>query len=65
MKTFNVGDTVRCTKPEPFLAIKVSQRYTVTKLGAISNPADMEYVQLAELPGCAFKASRFALCYPK
>jgi hypothetical protein len=61
MKTFKVGDSIRCMKPATFLAIKAGQRYTVSKLCAISNDEDMEYVQLAELPGCAFKVDRFML----
>ncbi|MFL9902169.1 hypothetical protein PQR71_29205 [Paraburkholderia fungorum] len=64
-KQFKVGDSIRCTKPDTFLAIKTGQRYTVCKLGAISNDEDMEYVQLAELPGRAFKAERFMLCTSK
>lgn len=61
MKQFKVGDSIRCMRPATFLAIKAGQRYTVAKLGAISDSDDLEYIQVEELPGCAFKAERFAL----
>jgi hypothetical protein len=65
MKQFKVGDSIRCMKPATFLAIKAGQRYTVSKLCGITNDEDTEYVQLAELPGCAFKVDRFMLCTSK
>jgi hypothetical protein len=61
MTKFKVGDTVRCMKPDTFLAIRAGARYTVSKIGAISNPEDDEYIQVAELPGCAFRTHRFML----
>jgi hypothetical protein len=65
MKNFKVGDSILCMRSDTHLAIKPGKRYTVVKLGSISNKHDEEYVQLAELPGCAFKVDRFMLCTSK
>lgn len=65
MSTFKVGDRVRCTRTESFLMIRLNTCYTVSDLGSISNYADLEFIQLAELPGSAYKTNRFELCSPK
>lgn len=65
MKTFKVGDLICCTTTDTHLPIKPGKRYTVVKVGSISNERDEEYVQVAELPGKAFKAVRFTPCTSK